>query len=262
MEEKLARKDQRKDEQIARDAEIARIHAQEELQMLIDGLDRNNEMIAKYLQEYEKFVVDLSNKEKIDMINELVKYQDHYAKVLKYQSQQRKPLSKKQQRELYMPFLKSHFGWKTKHFKGMTLEEIREKFIPSNKDYWKIIRLGGHTAVYQFFVDMLKYFDREDLTQLRTLVKETLSIRQATSDKERELWVELKILYEPNFEDQLRSIKFRGGLLGIKLLSFPLPVKKFPLLEDFPTASEEVFPLLSLGDAPAEEVCTTDEVKV
>nr|GEY23887.1 ribonuclease H-like domain-containing protein [Tanacetum cinerariifolium] len=38
---------------------------------------------------------------------------------------------------------------------------------------------------------------------LQTLVKETLSIRQATSDKEKELWVELKRLFEPDFEDQL-----------------------------------------------------------
>nr|GEV92435.1 hypothetical protein [Tanacetum cinerariifolium] len=36
MEEQLAREDQRMDEQIARDSEIARIHAEEELQMLID----------------------------------------------------------------------------------------------------------------------------------------------------------------------------------------------------------------------------------
>nr|GEV14089.1 hypothetical protein [Tanacetum cinerariifolium] len=71
------------------------------------------------------------------------------------------------------------------------------------RNYWKIIKLGGHTAVYQFFVDMLKHFDREDLNQIWTLVKETLNIRQATSDKEKELWVELKRLYEPNVEDQL-----------------------------------------------------------
>nr|GEY08329.1 hypothetical protein [Tanacetum cinerariifolium] len=54
MEEQMAREDQRMDEQIARDAEIARIHAEEELQMLIDGLDRNNEIITKYLQELSK----------------------------------------------------------------------------------------------------------------------------------------------------------------------------------------------------------------
>nr|GFB11881.1 hypothetical protein [Tanacetum cinerariifolium] len=267
-------------EQIVRDAEIARIHVEEELQMLIDSLDRNNETIAKYLQEYEQFVADLDIEERIELINDLVKYQDNYAKVLKYQSQQRKPISKKQQREFYMLVLKNHSGWKTKHFKWMSLEEIREKFIPvwkqiedfipmgskeegenikrkglrleqesakkvktleevSEEDlktmmllvsvkevyvedlqvkhpiidweihtegqriYWKIIRLGGNTTVYQFFVDMLKHFDREDLNQLWTLVKETLSIRQATSDKEKELWVEQKRLYEPDVEDQL-----------------------------------------------------------
>nr|GEV78084.1 putative reverse transcriptase domain-containing protein [Tanacetum cinerariifolium] len=253
MEEQHAREDQRMNEQIVRDAEITRIHAEEELQMLIDSLDRKNEMITKYLQEYKQFAKDLSIGEKIDMINELVKYQDHYAKVLKYQSQERKPLSKKQHRELYMSVLKSHSGWKTKHFKGMSLEEIREKFIPvwkqiedfvpmaskeegdkfkrkglrfeqisakimkTTKDVFEedlkqmmqlvpveeIIRLGGHTTVYQFFVDMRKHFDREELTQLWTLVKETLSIRHTTSDKEKELWVELKRLHEPDVEDQL-----------------------------------------------------------
>nr|GEU84215.1 putative ribonuclease H-like domain-containing protein [Tanacetum cinerariifolium] len=37
------------------------------------------------------------------------------------------------------------------------------------REYRKIIRLGGHTIVYQFFVDMLKQFDKEDLHQLWTL---------------------------------------------------------------------------------------------
>nr|GFC54492.1 leucine-rich repeat protein [Tanacetum cinerariifolium] len=51
--------------------------------------------------------------------------------------------------------------------------------------------------------DMLKHMDREDLNQLWTLVRETLNIRQAISDKEKELWVELKRLYEPDVEYQL-----------------------------------------------------------
>nr|GFB29010.1 hypothetical protein [Tanacetum cinerariifolium] len=124
-EKMLVKEDQRMNEQIFRDAEIARIHVEEELQMLIDSLDRNNETVAKYLQEYEQFVEDLSIEERIELINDLVKYQDNYAKVLK-----------------------------------------------------------------------------EYLNQLWTLVKETLSIRQATNDKEKELWVDLKRLYEPDVEDQ------------------------------------------------------------
>nr|GFB11089.1 hypothetical protein [Tanacetum cinerariifolium] len=50
--------------------------------------------------------------------------------------------------------------------------------------------------------------------------------------------------------------------VGNKMLkSFPLLALKMPLPEYFPTASEEVFPLLSQRDAPAEEVCTAGEVK-
>nr|GEV95528.1 putative ribonuclease H-like domain-containing protein [Tanacetum cinerariifolium] len=245
MEEEFARENQRVSEQLARDSKIARLHAEEELKMMIEGLDRSNEVIAKHLPEYEQSAADLSVGEKIELINKLVKYQDHHTKILKYQAQQSKPLSKKEQREFYMSVLKSHIGWKTRHFRRMTLEEIKEKIIPvwkqledfvpmslkkklvpleevyvealqvkhpiidweihseEKREYWKIIKLGGHTAVYQFFIDMLKQFNREDLHQLWTLVKETLSIKQVTKDKDKELWVKLKRLFEPDFEDQL-----------------------------------------------------------
>nr|GEX21894.1 hypothetical protein [Tanacetum cinerariifolium] len=133
--EEMARDAQRMNEQIARDAEIVRIHTEEELKMMIDGLDRSNKMIAKHLHEYKQATAELTIGEKIELINELVIYQDHHAKILKYQAQQSKPLSKKEQREFYMSVLRSHSRWKTKHFKGMTLEEIREKFIP----VWKQI---------------------------------------------------------------------------------------------------------------------------
>nr|GEU74647.1 hypothetical protein [Tanacetum cinerariifolium] len=102
IEEEIARENQRMNEQIARDAEIARIHAEEELKMMIEGLDRSNEVIARHLQEYEQSEVELTIREKIDLINELVKYQDHHAKILKYQAQQSKPLSKKEQKKFYM----------------------------------------------------------------------------------------------------------------------------------------------------------------
>nr|GFB86322.1 hypothetical protein [Tanacetum cinerariifolium] len=31
------------------------------------------------------------------------------------------------------------------------------------RNYWQIIRLGGSTACYHFFVDLLRQLDREDL---------------------------------------------------------------------------------------------------
>nr|GEZ21822.1 hypothetical protein [Tanacetum cinerariifolium] len=199
-----------------------KLQEQIDVQMLIDGLDRNNETIDKYLQEHEQFGEDLSIEEKIDMINELVKYQG--------QSQQSKPLSKKQQREFYMSVLKSHLGWKTKHFKGMTLDEIREKFIlvwkqiedfvpmaskeEGERFKRKGLRLEQDNAKKVKAAEDVSEKDLKEMMQLvpveevyvealQTLVKETLSIRQATSDKEKELWVELKSLFEPDVEDQL-----------------------------------------------------------
>nr|GEX63649.1 hypothetical protein [Tanacetum cinerariifolium] len=267
MEEQMVREDQRRSEQIVKDAEMARIHAEEELQMMINGLDRNNEMIAKHLHEYEQAAAELTIGEKIELINELVKYQDHHSKILKYKAQQSKPLSKKQQREFYISRIKDFVPMASKEEgerfkrKGLRLEHDSAKKIKTSEEvseedlkammqlvpveevyvealqvkhliihtkgqrnYWKIIRLGGSTTVYEFFVDMLRHFDREDLNQLWTLVKETLSIRQATS--------------------------------------IPTASDKFPLPDYFPTASEDRFPLLSEKDAPNEEVCTVDEVKV
>nr|GEU51398.1 putative ribonuclease H-like domain-containing protein [Tanacetum cinerariifolium] len=86
MEEEFARENQRLSEQVARDYEIARIHAEEELKLMIKGLDRSNKVIAKHLSEYEQAEADLSVREKIELISELVKYQDHRAKILKYQA--------------------------------------------------------------------------------------------------------------------------------------------------------------------------------
>nr|GFA45290.1 hypothetical protein [Tanacetum cinerariifolium] len=133
LEEQQEREDTRMNKQIARDAEVARIHAEEEIQGMIDSLDKSNETIAKYLQEYQEFASELPLEKKIELISDLVKYQEHYTKVHKFQSQQRKPMTKKQKREYYMIVIKSNLGWRFKDFKGMTFKEIEVKFA----DVWK-----------------------------------------------------------------------------------------------------------------------------
>nr|GEZ48057.1 L10-interacting MYB domain-containing protein-like [Tanacetum cinerariifolium] len=80
MEEQMAREDQRRNEQIARDAKIARIHAEEELKIMIDGLDRNNEVVARHLHEYEQAAAELTIGEKIELINDLVKTSEEVSK--------------------------------------------------------------------------------------------------------------------------------------------------------------------------------------
>nr|GEZ50934.1 leucine-rich repeat protein [Tanacetum cinerariifolium] len=104
----------------------------------------------------------------------------------------------------------------------------------------------------------IEEIDREDLNQLWALVKETLSVRPATDEKEMELWVELKRLYEPDVEDHLWThtqhivhapVEWRlydiCGVHHERIVrnkmhkAFPLPVTEFPLPEELPTARED-----------------------
>nr|GEU42240.1 hypothetical protein [Tanacetum cinerariifolium] len=93
-------------------------------------LDRSNEMVVKYLSEYEQAKVGLSHDEKVELINELLMYQRHLAQIKKYQAQQNKSAKKTEKRNFYMSILRSNAGWKAKDFKGITFEQIEEKFIP------------------------------------------------------------------------------------------------------------------------------------
>nr|GEZ68019.1 hypothetical protein [Tanacetum cinerariifolium] len=54
LEEQQEKENMRMNEQIARDAEVARIHAEEELQGMIDNLDKSNEIIAKPMTKKQK----------------------------------------------------------------------------------------------------------------------------------------------------------------------------------------------------------------
>ncbi|GJY35712.1 hypothetical protein Tco_0421090 [Tanacetum coccineum] len=82
-----------------------------------------------------------------------------------------------------------------------------EVYSEDTRRYWKIIRVGNHTEAYQIFAEMLKKFDRDDLVKLWDLVKERFSTTEPTDDKEKELWVELKRLFEPDNDDILWKLQ-------------------------------------------------------
>nr|GEY23869.1 hypothetical protein [Tanacetum cinerariifolium] len=256
LEEQLEREHQRMSEQIARDTEVAKIYVEEELQIMIDGLDRSNETVAKYLHEYQQFASELPLERRIELISDLVRYQENYAKVHKFQTQQRKPWSKKQKRDYYMVVIRSNLGWKVKDFRGMSFKEIKAKFTTVWKQLEDFIPIGSKEEA-----------EREDLNQLWDLVKESLSNRQPTSDKEMELWVELKRLYELDDEDQLWTYTqnfmhapvewklYDMRIVGNKMhKAFPLLVIEFPLAEEVLTASEESFHCQKKRDATAKRI--------
>nr|GEZ48143.1 hypothetical protein [Tanacetum cinerariifolium] len=201
IEEEFARENQRVSEQRVRDSEIARLHVEKELKMMIEG-------------------------EKLELISELVKYQDHHAKILKYQAQQSKPLSKKEKMEFYMSVLKNEDfvpmsskeeservkrqglkidqggSKRMKTFEDVSEEELKGmmQLVPLKEVYVEALQVKHPIIDWEIYSEGKR---EEDLHQLWTLVKETFCVRQATIDKENKLWVELKRLFEPNFEDQL-----------------------------------------------------------
>ncbi|GJV68554.1 hypothetical protein Tco_1484063 [Tanacetum coccineum] len=67
--------------------------------------------------------------------------------------------------------------------------------------------VGNHTEAYQIFVEMLKKFNRDDLVKLWDLVRERFSTTELIDDKENELWVKLKRLFEPDSDDTLWKLQ-------------------------------------------------------
>ncbi|GJV23182.1 hypothetical protein Tco_1375877 [Tanacetum coccineum] len=77
---------------------------------------------------------------------------------------------------------------------GMNVEALQTKYpiidweiyTEGTRKYWKIIKVGNHT---------------------KSLVKEKFNSTEPTNDKEREIWVELKRLFEPDTDDELWKLQ-------------------------------------------------------
>nr|GEY93384.1 hypothetical protein [Tanacetum cinerariifolium] len=152
----------------------------------------NNETVAKYLHEYQQFATEFPIGRRIELISDLVKYQDNYAKA--------------------------------KHFKGMTREEIKEKFDPLWKQIQHFILIGSKEETERFKRKGLR-LEQESLKKLKTS-EEVKATEEVPEEKVKEMmhlvlvkeiyveslqvkhpiidWkVELKRLFESNVEDYL-----------------------------------------------------------
>nr|GEZ04255.1 hypothetical protein [Tanacetum cinerariifolium] len=152
---------------------IARIHAEEELQSMIDGLDRSNETVAKYLG---------------------MTFEDIEAKFTRVWKQL----------EDFIPMGSKEDAKRLKR-KGLSLEQKSVKKLKTLEEVTEEAKSPDEVPEEKVkeMMQLVPIEEVEDLNQLWALVKESLSNRPPTSDKEMELWVELKRLYEPDDEDQL-----------------------------------------------------------
>nr|GEU51050.1 putative ribonuclease H-like domain-containing protein [Tanacetum cinerariifolium] len=174
LEKEMERDAKRMNEQIARDAEIAKIHAEEELQIMIDRLDRNNETVAKQLCKSAQ-VPDSAKKAPLkEAIEDFI------------------PIGSKEESERFKR-------------KGVRLQQDSAKKVKTSEEVpeEKLKEMMQLIPVEEVYVEALQVKHLIIDWELWALVKETLNIRQAANDKEKELWVELKRLYEPDVEDLL-----------------------------------------------------------
>nr|GEW54505.1 hypothetical protein [Tanacetum cinerariifolium] len=97
----------------------------------------------------------------------------------------------------------------------------------------------------------------KDLNQLWRVVKESLSNRPPTSDKEMELWVELNSLYEPDEDDQLdkeifmlveKDYPLRKGL-AIVMISYKLQVENYSRMAD-----DLILKIFKIASTPRQQV--------
>ncbi|GJT63950.1 hypothetical protein Tco_1015430 [Tanacetum coccineum] len=134
------------------------------------------------------------------------------------------------------------------------------------KSYYQIVRADGKSQMYRVFSQMLKSFTREDLEDPYKLVKAKYESSRLVEDLDLVLWNDLKTMFKPHVEDEIRKLqqrypltpptitdmlnnKLQGRIVGIKSLLNAASIttalidvnaaqsKKLLLLEEVTTAS-------------------------
>ncbi|GJW76080.1 hypothetical protein Tco_0137762 [Tanacetum coccineum] len=221
---------------------IARLHTEGELKMMIDELDRSNEVIAKHLKEYSQAKDVLSLEDKIKLITELAKYQKDLAQIKKYQAQQSKLASKTDRRKFYTSVMRSHAEWKTKDFKGMTFEQIEETFIL----VWESI---------QDFVLMDSKLESERFKRLDTLLEKERAKRLKIVEGSEQQSEGNKDVKEKDSDDHDKIINLQQWVVLVRQefsVDITPSVVKAPIYDwkIFKDKLREVYQIFRVGQAP------------
>nr|GEY95917.1 hypothetical protein [Tanacetum cinerariifolium] len=237
----------------------------------------------KKQKEYHQFASELYNERRIELISDMVKYQDNYTKVHKFQSQQRKPWTKKQKRDYYLAVIKSNLGWKVKDFRGMTFKEVKAKFnlvwkqmedfIPmgSNKeDHRRSAQIARDAEITRIYVEeelqlMIDGLDRtnEIVKDFRGMTFEEVKAKFNSDWKQIEDFIPMGSKEEPErIKRKEKDYPLRKGL-ALVMISYKLQVENYSQM-----ANELVLKIYKIANSPrqqgiefplAEEVPTASE---
>nr|GFA47382.1 hypothetical protein [Tanacetum cinerariifolium] len=259
LEEQQEKEDRRMNEQIARDAEVVRIHAEEEIQGMIDSLDRSNETIAKYLQEYQEFASELPLEKRIELISD----QEAEEGILYGYDQKQLRMEAERLKRKGLNLEQEHVK------KQKTSEEAPEMEKPTEEKMKELMQLVLVEDVYVQALQVKhpiidwKQLDREDLNQLWALVKEYLSIRPTTKWK----LYDLSRVHHLTAKDKEifmlveKDYPLRKGL-ALVMISYKLQVENYSqMAEDLLRKIYNIANTPRRIEMPLLGVCTASEEK-
>ncbi|GJY73781.1 hypothetical protein Tco_0478212 [Tanacetum coccineum] len=130
--------------------------------------------------------------------------------VIRYHALQNRPRSVVEVKKNMLMYLKNQGGYKMKDFKGMSYDDIRPIFEKECDQVHSFVPMDSEEEVQRLKIGWEVYSKdtMDDLVKLWSLVQERYNSSGLTEDKEIELWVELKMLFEPDAENLLELQKY------------------------------------------------------
>ncbi|GJY22913.1 hypothetical protein Tco_0396571, partial [Tanacetum coccineum] len=176
-----------------------------------------DEEFAQRLQSEEREMY--SEAEEARLLAKLINERKRYFDTQRAEERRNKPLIQAQQRTYMSQYIKNMGREYTHLFQSESERVIPELAAGSSKRdaeeelVQEIPEQGMNVEALQtkyLIIDWEIYTEgarKEDLVKLWSLVKEKFTSTKPTEDKEREIWVELKRLFEPDTDDELWKLQ-------------------------------------------------------
>ncbi|GJS37613.1 putative ribonuclease H-like domain-containing protein [Tanacetum coccineum] len=187
---------QRERVQISRDEEVA-----QKLQEKFDAAERQR---MAQLQAGEKY-----GEEDLPMkLMELVNQRKKFFAQQRADAKRNKPMNLAQQKDYMSNYIKNQEGgYSIKQLKSLSFEQVKDIFETTMRRVQSFMPIGSELEVQRLKRAGQEVLEKPVKRHKKDLVKERFITTEPTNDKEKELWVELKRLYEPYKDDILWKLQ-------------------------------------------------------
>ncbi|GJW81218.1 hypothetical protein Tco_0145193 [Tanacetum coccineum] len=177
-------------------------------------IQADEEMTQKLLEEEKE---SISIEERSRLLTDIINDRKRYFATQRAEEKRNKPPTQAQQRSYMCNYIKNIGSHTLQQLRGYTFDEIKilfkttirsvNTFVPMETEVGSSQARGSKRAAKEELDQQIskkqKTNELDDLLKLWSLVSERFNSTKPTDDKEREIWVELKWLFEPDSDDEL-----------------------------------------------------------